>query len=584
MPVLAGAGVLAIAALGWLAFRGGAAAPAVQLERKQLTFTGNASSPGISQDGSRIAYATRQCDTAGFCTLDIVIQDVGGAGSATVVRGVLGVWEIKWTADGRYLVYGASSGADKWGAFSVPTLGGDSRYLGCCNASILGATDTALVSRPASVGDSIGWVRWVTIADGIVRDSLPIPTDGSGANLLAESFPHGDRLLLVHDRPRSMIATVTSRSGVALDSIVFAFPQIPMAVNVAPDGQSLIAVIPRGGGQGEVDFLRYGVSGKGRITTTPDTVARQLTINAGGDLSPSGALVYGFGSTEYSVWALRRDNPTSMRFSQRRLASSTVLLNGSLSPTGDRVLLNRPSAAGDERRQLSILPFDSGPETLVGPPMELVDWDWAQDGTSITLIAPRGRDSLGIARMEVPSGRITQVGGIERGDYVVTETVAGGGAILIPTAQSFRRLGIPGLADRAFSFPAALGAVTSIDPSPDGKAFVTVSWDPNGDSLLAHRISIVDGSITRLAAFGAEGSQPPKWFDDGSIVISVMETAWTLAWYRIPAGGGKPVRMGTPPRFPATYRFSGDGLRVMARVQDRRTDIYLVPNFGEVLE
>jgi hypothetical protein len=333
-----------------------------------------------------------------------------------------------------------------------------------------------------------------------------------------------------------------------------------------------------------VDFLRYGVSGKGRITTTPDTVARQLTINAGGDLSPSGALVYGFGSTEYSVWALRRDNPTSMRFSQRRLASSTVLLNGSLSPTGDRVLLNRPSAAGDERRQLSILPFDSGPETLVGPPMELVDWDWAQDGTSITLIAPRGRDSLGIARMEVPSGRITQVGGIERGDYVVTETVAGGGAILIPTAQSFRRLGIPGLADRAFSFPAALGAVTSIDPSPDGKAFVTVSWDPNGDSLLAHRISIVDGSITRLAAFGAEGSQPPKWFDDGSIVISVMETAWTLAWYRIPAGGGKPVRMGTPPRFPATYRFSGDGLRVMARVQDRRTDIYLVPNFGEVLE
>ncbi len=584
IPVVAGAVVVAIAALGWLALRGRASAPPVQLERQQLTFTGNASSPGISQDGSRIAYATRQCDTAGFCTLDIVIQDVGGAGSATVVRGVLGAWEIKWTADSRYLVYGASSGADRWGAWSVPTLGGDPRYLGCCNASIVGATDTALVSRPASVGDSIGWLRWVTIADGVVRDSLPVPTDGSGANLLAESFPDGDRLLLMHDRPRSMIATVASRTGVTLDSIVFAFPQIPMSVNVAPDGQSLIAVMQRVLGQGEVDFLRYSVSGKGRITATPDTVARQLTINAGGDLSQSGALVYGFGSTEYSVWALQRDDPTGMRFSQRRLASSTALVSASLSPTGDRVLLNRPSAAGDERRQLSVLPFDSGPETLIGPPMKLVDWDWAQDGTSITLIAPHGRDSLGIARMEVPSGRITQVGAIERGDYVVTETVADGGAILVPTPQSFRRLGIPGLTDSTFSLPAALGAVTSIDPSPDGKAFVAVSWDPNGDSLLAHRISIVDGSVTRLAAFGAEGQQPPKWFDDGSIVIPILETSWTLAWYRIPPGGGKPVRLGTPPRYPAIYRFSGDGLRVMARAQDRRTDIYLVPNFGEVLK
>ena len=44
------------------------------------------------------------------------------------------------------------------------------------------------------------------------------------------------------------------------------------------------------------------------------------------------------------------------------------------------------------------------------------------------------------------------------------------------------------------------------------------------------------------------------------------------------------MRLGTPPRYPAIYRFSGDGLRVMARAQDRRTDIYLVPNFGEVLK
>ena len=108
--------------------------------------------------------------------------------------------------------------------------------------------------------------------------------------------------------------------------MVFTFPQLPISVNVAPDGQSLVALMPRAQTQGEMDVLRYRVSGKGRITTTPDTVARQLTINAGGDLSRSGTLVYGFGPTEYSVWTLRRDTPTSMHFSQRRLASSTALL------------------------------------------------------------------------------------------------------------------------------------------------------------------------------------------------------------------------------------------------------------------
>ncbi len=583
MP-MAVVGVVMLAALGWIAFRGRGAAPAVQLERVQLTFTGNASSPGISQDGSRIAYSTRQCDTAGLCTLDIVIQDVGGAGLATVLRGALGIWEIKWTADGRYLVYGASSGADKWGAWSVPTLGGDPRYLGCCDASIIGTSDTALVSRPALVGDSIGWLRWVTIADGVVRDSLAIHTDGSGAGLFAESFPGGQRLLIAHRRNRSGTAVVASRTGVALDSIVFTLPQVPTAVTVAPDGQSLVVLMPRPQVQGEVDVLRYQVSGKGRITTTPDTVVRQLTINAGGDLSRSGTLGYGFGPTEYSVWALRRDNPTSMHFSQRRLASSTALLGGSLSPTGDRVLFNRPATSGDERRQLSVMPFDSGPESPLGPPMDLVDWDWTQDGKGVTLVAPRGRDSLTISRMDVPSARTTQVGVMARADYVVMETVAGGGEILIPTPQSFRRFDIPGLADSAFQLPDALGSVVSIDPSPDGKAFVAISWDPNGDSLLVHRVSIGDGSVTRLAAFGGEGSQPPKWFDDGSIVIPILETSSTLAWYRIPPGGGKPVRMGTPPRYPAQYRFSGDGLRVMARAQDRRTDIYLVPNFGEVLK
>jgi hypothetical protein len=94
----------------------------------------------------------------------------------------------------------------------------------------------------------------------------------------------------------------------------------------------------------------------------------------------------------------------------------------------------------------------------------------------------------------------------------------------------------------------------------------------------------MDGSVAQLARLGAEGLQPPRWLDDGTLIVPILETEWTLAWYRIPATGGAPVRLGSPPRYPAAYRLSDDGLRVLARPQDRRTDIYLIPNFGEALK
>ena len=80
MPAAVSVGIVALAALGWFAFRSRGAAPVVPLERVQVTFTGTAETPALSPDGQRIAYSTRQCDGEGRCTLDIVVQDVGGRG------------------------------------------------------------------------------------------------------------------------------------------------------------------------------------------------------------------------------------------------------------------------------------------------------------------------------------------------------------------------------------------------------------------------------------------------------------------------------------------------------------------------
>ena len=112
---------------------------------------------------------------------------------------------------------------------------------------------------------------------------------------------------------------------------------------------------------------------------------------------------------------------------------------------------------------------------------------------------------------------------------------------------------------------------------------MAAGWDATDDSVSVARISLLDGSVTRLARFAGEGSQQPAWLPDGSILVPVLETIWTLAWYRIPADGGKPVRLGSPPRFPATDRFSRDGLSGIARVSDRRADVYLIRNFSDLL-
>jgi hypothetical protein len=171
---------------------------------------------------------------------------------------------------------------------------------------------------------------------------------------------------------------------------------------------------------------------------------------------------------------------------------------------------------------------------------------------------------------------------VESRDYVTAETVVGGGLVILPTPATFRRVGVPGLADSTFPLPAGWGR--NVEPSPDGRAFVVLGWDVNLDSILVHRISLVDGSATRLAAFGGEGMYQPTWLDDGTIIVPVDETAWTQVWYRIPAAGGPPLRMGSPPQVRGSYRISADGRRLLARSADMRTDIYMIRNYDELLK
>ena len=578
MVVAAGA----IAALGlgttWVLMGNRPAArPAVQFERTQLTLSGNAFSPAISEDGQRVAYVQRDCSEAGRCTSNIVVQDVGGAGSAVLLRGALGIGSLSWSADGRFLLFNGSFGSENWGAFSLSTLGGQPRFLGCCEGYLVPGRDTAVVYRTPATGDSVVWARWVSIATGMVRDSISILFPSLDvADLIP--FPDGRRLArLQYGRVNRLV--IMDRTGRVLDSMEVS-PEHDL-ISIAPGGAGVLLVV-RERRSTEADLVRYRVDQNGRIDTRPDTVMRQFSANTGAHVAANGMLVYGQGSTDYSAWAMTRESPSSLRFRERLLATGTGNLTGSLSTEGDRVLIWRDVLAGNQRLvQLSVMPFDSGPEVPLGPPGDFIDRDWAQDGRSILAGVRLSRDSVSLLEIDATSGRSREIAGYADSAFGFVETLPGGGYVLHQEPRTFRVVGSAVVKDTFFNLPIEAGFVSSFDPSPDGRSVVTMGWDPNQDYILVHRVSLVDGRFERLHRFSGEGSEPARWLTDGSILLSIEETSWGMGWYRIPPAGGAPVRLGSAPRYPATYRYSVDGRRVLGLSQDRRSDVYLIRNFGE---
>ena len=79
-------------------------------------------------------------------------------------------------------------------------------------------------------------------------------------------------------------------------------------------------------------------------------------------------------------------------------------------------------------------------------------------------------------------------------------------------------------------------------------------------------------------------AKAPVWLADGTLLVPVEETAAALAWYRIPLDGGPPLRLGSPPRYPAEYDMSRDGRRIIATTWEDSPDIYLIRNFSRLLE
>ena len=577
--------LVTLVALAWWLWPESRSASRAQLDRAQLTFTGNATAPSLAPDGRRIAFAERTCDSTGMCTADVVVQDIGGAGSARVLTGALNVWQTSWTRDGRYLLVGASL-PDGWGNFSVPTLGGGvQRRLGQGAARLVGDGDTTLVTW-ALPQDTVAWFRRVGTADGTVYDSVPWRIEpGSFPGL--QVTPNG-RWLIIHSEldtrsASKSVVSIADRSGRAQDSIVFPHTRV-REVHPLPGSRSLVVFSVSEGNAAGLDAVVYRIDEKGRIDERPDTVARQLDIFDPG-IGPGGELVALTGSLESSVWSFHWDDPGSRpQLALKRLAASrSIAVTGSVSPDGRQVFLVRDVSPGAQRlRRLSVMPIDSGPERNLGNPLAILDWDW---GDNEVIIAVRRGDSVGINSVNPANGQLRLLRTYHGDRFAVLEAIPGGGFVFYPASgDRVHRVLQPGRPDTVFRFPRAFGIIVAMEPSPDGTALATAGWDERGDSIVINRVSLTDGSFRRVAALAGEDVENPRWLPNGDLIFPVQETIWTVAFYRVSSEGGVPTRLGLAPRVPGSYRFSADGKRGIVRIPDRSTDVVVIRNFGEVAE
>jgi dipeptidyl aminopeptidase/acylaminoacyl peptidase len=233
-------------------------------------------------------------------------------------------------------------------------------------------------------------------------------------------------------------------------------------------------------------------------------------------------------------------------------------------------------------KQFSIMNSDSGPETLVGPPQDVVAWEWSPDGSRV-LFAVRERDSVAIRAVDVPGGASRVVATIAGSETVPFAVLSGGGLAVISSGTRLRRIGVPGLTDSILDLPGDFIGVTAVSSSPDGRAVAIIGPDRKLDSIFVNRVSLVNGHANRVAAllFDPTGD-PPAWLADGSLVVSV-KLGQTVEWYRVPAGGGRPIRLDAAPWGTATYRWSADGRRILATVPNDLADVYAIRNFGVLL-
>jgi protein kinase-like protein/WD40 repeat protein len=554
-------------------------------DRVQLTLTGNAIAPSLSPDGTRLAFAEKQCDPAGECTYQLIIQDTDGT-SLVVARNIGYIYETQWISDGRLLEFAGSYPPLRHGAFAVSTLGGEPRYLGCCFFDLVSG-DTAFLSVDNRPGVDRRWVRRITVHDGQTLDSIPVRDHGVTYHTIALTIP--DRLIVAVRKTFESAPELrlTDFRGRVISRVTPPFWSIDRFYwsRWVPSRRKLVIASQRAVGGTEFDILTMNVTAS-RIEPDVDTVFSGLQFNIGMfDISPNGdGLIYSAGPVETSLSTIETDRAASRPLAPRELLPATTLLRGRISPAGDRILLARDAPrAGAHASQFSLVPRTGGAESQIPGAVEnLLDFQWSADGARIMYLHRIDGNRTRLSEKDT-TGRVTRDTTLEQSAATQFDPLRDGTVCLIPADRhSISIIRRPGKPEVTLGLPKWIGILGSVSHSPDAKSLAIEGMNRSGDSVVVATVDIETGRFASIRVF--VGSDPPKiaWLEDGSIMSVFREPQGAWVFYRIRPG--QPAEnLGTLPHSRADFSVSNDGRHVAMFKYIDKNDVYMIRNFGELL-
>ncbi|HXJ32176.1 MAG TPA: hypothetical protein VNG35_16180, partial [Gemmatimonadales bacterium] len=559
---IVGAAVVLVAAGAGYALRGsfGHSARAALGQKTQLTVSGGVYVPAISPDGKQLAHVTRHCTTT--CTYGVVVQDVGGTTTRSILEGATATYGLQWSPDRRNLVLqGTVHG--RFGTYLLSALGGEPRFLTPGAATFFAGGDSLLIGPPYAP-DSAYWIR-VTGLDGTVADSIRVR--GTGQGLAGISSVPGTQwiLTLVVQQPHGLWQVI-DRSGRVADHVVNACTCGGIATWDA------VWLNREGDAAGE-SIVRIGLDRtNGHLAAKQDTMITGLFTNV--SITADGAkMVMDMGTLDYSVWALDFADVTRGRFPDGgRIAHASNRVSAEVSSDGGRVLIQRvvPTVGQHTEQRYSVAAFSGSGETPLAVAGTVLDVEWVDSVTVV--VAAKSAGAAHLALTDVRTG--AQRAGTDVPDTTIRSVAAWpGGWAWIP-ASSDRIVVLQGGRTREIKEPAWYAGIYQLAADPSGGRISFAGFNAaNNDTLGIGVVTVSDGSITQWASVHADGGW--AWFlPDQSLVVEVRESEESPVLFRV-AAPGKLVRVGGSPRPLLGISVSGDLKRATATERAYQADAWM---------